>query len=66
MQAVLQILASFHAVNIGQSYCRCEIGIPCMCNAEMVMGQWVKGHGSNDSPFLGWVTWVNGSDPCDP
>ena len=31
---------------------------------EMEMGQWVMGHGSNGSPFSGWVTWVNGSLPA--
>jgi len=41
-----------------------------LCNvdlrgAEMEMGQWVMGHGSNGSPFLDGSrgSWVNASDP---
>ena len=33
--------------------------------AEMEMGQWVMGHGSNGSPFLDGSrgSWVTASDP---
>jgi len=32
--------------------------------AEMEMGQWVMGHGSNGSPFLDWSrgSWVTASE----
>ena len=35
------------------------------CTAEMEMGQWVMGHGSNGSPFLDGSrgSWVTASDP---
>jgi len=36
-----------------------------LCTAEMEMGQWVMGHGSNGSPFLDGSrgSWVTAIDP---